>query len=296
MNPERAAINSLDNRKRIDEIKETAQLLLPTYGKIAEIMEKISIHPENFENLYGAETIQADRQYVARMKEKFKQEDDEAGPNGLTKGDIRKIAEILEFQIIRGINQGLWLPGCTATKTTEYDDIRHGVDLVLTYEKDLRIENMGIGVDVSFSHNLQNKFQRIKDEIDSYDTTKDGQLGVVKYFHQRKTGFRGELSNLPRVVIALDIGVMKDLARAKEGGKDHMARHSILSEMEMQLAVFADYAQKQNPACLDHIMRAQNFVRGLINELNTKEILQNSQYEKNIRIQEAVEKGLSLFR
>lgn len=295
MNPENAAMRSLDRRKRIDEIEQAARKLLPLHKQIAPLMEKIAIHPSGFENLYDREVMASDAHYVEHMKKIFAAQANEAGPNGLTKGEIRDLAEILEFQIIRGINEANWLPYVTAMKTAEYDDIKNGVDLVLIYEKGLQMGHMGMGVDISFSHNLRNKFQRIKDEIDAYDGEHD-QFGVVKYFHNRQTGYRGELSGLPRVVAALDVGTMEDLAHVKGGGPGHIAQHTIVSEMEHQLAVFADYARKNNPLCLDQIMRAQNFMHTLNDHFQSDEKLMSSEYRKNEKVQDAIEEGLSLFR
>jgi hypothetical protein len=156
---------------------------------------------------------------------------------------------------------------------------------------------MGMGIDVSFSHNLQKKFQRIKDEIDAYDG-KDNRLGRVKYFASEKMGFRGELSGLPRVVAALDTEIIEDLARTKNNNIGvHMARHEIILEMEHQLAVFADYARKlKKTECMDHIMRAQNFVRKVSLHLESERTAKDSGYNKNRKINDAVEEGLSLFR
>ena len=295
MNPESQAIHSLDQRRRMDDIKETAELLLPMHSKIAPLMEKIAIHPDRFEGLYDKEMLASDKRYVVRMKEIFAQEANNKGPNGLTNGEVRNLAEILEYQIINGINVGKWLPLCTATKTSEYDDIKNGVDLVLTYENQESISHLGMGVDITFSHNLDKKFKRIKDEIDNYDAD-ENLLGTVKYFHDRKTGNRSELASVPRVVVALDLGVMKDLSRVKEGGKGHIARHAIVTDMEHQLSVFSDYARENNPLCLDQIMRAQNFMRTMAGLLESEHTLEDSGYSKNIKMQDALERGLSIFR
>lgn len=229
------------------------------------------------------------------MNKIFKEEANHSGPNGLTQGEVRKLAEILEYQIISGINMGKWLPGCTAIKTSEYDDIKNGMDLVLSYGQGGQSSHMGLGVDISFSHNLDKKFKRIKNEIDNYDG-EHNVLGEVKYFSDRKTGNRTGLSGIPRVVAALDIGVMEDLSKIKDGGAGHIARHTLIREMEAQLAVFADYAREKNPLCLDTIMRAQNLMHTMSTMLRSEDTLHNSEYSKNNKMQDAVERGLSIFR
>jgi hypothetical protein len=111
-------------------------------------------------------------------------------------------------------------------------------------------------------------------------------------------GFRGELSGMPRVVAALDTEVIEDLARTKNDRIGaHMARHEIVLEMEQQLAVFADYARRlRKTECMDHIMRAQNFMRKISLHLESERTVKDSGYNKNRKIKDAVEEGLSLFR
>jgi len=294
-NPEQSAINNLDSRKRPDDIKDTADLLLPMHDRVSQLMEQIAIKPEDFRDLYG-DGVDKDAQYVDKRKASFKTTENKEITAGLNEGEVRKLAEILEYQIIRGINVGKWLPFCTAVKTSEFDDIAHGVDMVIEFQKLTQYGHLGMGVDVSFSHNLQSKFQRIKDEIDNFDG-KNNRLGVVKYFNSEKTGMRGELSGLPRVVVALDIKIIEDLARVKNDDiPNHIVQHEVVLEIEHQLAVFADYAQMRNPLCLDQIMRAQNFMRTISLHLESEAQLKNSEYGKNRKIQEAVERGLTLFK
>lgn len=300
MDPERAAMNSLDRRSRGEDIRATADKLLPMHAKIAPMMEKMSAHPENFSELHDAETIASDLRYVARMKRKFAETEHQKAAGGLTEGEVRNLAEVAEFLIIRGINVGKWIPSFTAFKTAEVDDIGRGIDMVLIADGSIIGEGkpdayLGMGVDVSFSHNLENKFQRIKDEIDNFDADQND-LGVVRYFHNRKTGVRRELHDLPRVVAALDLGVMEDLARSKDNGKGHAARHAIILEMERQLAVFADYAKEHNPLCLYPIARAQYIVHKISLVTKSREVFGDSGYGKNAKMEAAIERGLALFR
>ncbi len=303
--PESAAIYNLDRKKRGDHIKETADLLLPLHPRIAAIMEKIAIKPEAFADLYGQESLDRDAAYVARRKAQFALEANKMGPNGLTHGETRNVAEILEYQVLRGINVGRWIPFGIAFKTADKDDIGGGIDLGLELQKDQQFSHLGLGIDISFSHNLQDKYLRIKQDIDTFGTvTYDefgrphkNQLGVIKYYISPNSGFRGELSCIPRAVVALDLGVLEDLSRTKNTEiAGHMAKHAIILEIEHQLAVYADYARRTNPACLDHIMRAQNFVHMMAIATDSKEKLKRSEYHKNDKIEEAQERGLDLFR
>ncbi|OIP77115.1 MAG: hypothetical protein AUK16_02525 [Parcubacteria group bacterium CG2_30_44_11] len=306
MNPEMAAINNLDSRKRGDDIKDTLDLLLPIYPKVAQIMDKISIKRADFIDLYGEESINRDNAYVAKREAQFAAEANDAGPNGLTKGETKKIGTIAEFQLIRGINMGMWLPGMCAQKTDPADDIGGGFDSVLEYHSEHTSSHIGLGVDVSFSHNLQDKYRRAKDDIDKFGTTTTdtsgrttlNQLGKVKYYKSKESGFRGELTGLPRTVVALDLGIIEDLARTKNNNqlRVHIAKHTVILQIEHQLAVYADYAEKVNPACLDKILRAQTLIKMISKVTNSHEIVKQSGYHKNDQIEEAIDRGLALFR
>ncbi len=296
MNPEQSAIRNLDSQTRMDKIRDTTNLLLPLHDKIAPVMKQIAIKPEQLADLYGEDMLRRDAEYVQTRNLQFKSGENQVVADGLTSGEVRKLAEVLEYQIIRGINIGNWIPFCSAIKTSEYDDIANGVDMVMEFQKSQQLGHLGLGIDISFSHNLHNKFQRIKNEIDAYDGARN-RLGTVKYYQSHQTGIRGELSGLPRSVIALDIGVIEDLARTKGTGMaNHMAKHTIITEMEQQLAVFADYAHKHNRRCYEQIMRAQNFMRVISEHTKSQQTLADSGYEKNRKVQEAIERGLDLFR
>ena len=295
MNPEKSAMNNLDARRRHDDIADTAEMLLPSHDKIASMMEKISIKTEDFIDLYSEEGIARDNRYVAGRHEDFAKQSKDTMPNGLTFGEVRNLAEILEYQIIKGINGHNWIPLCQAIKTSEYDDIANGVDLVLEFQDKHHVNHLGMGIDISFSRNLTKKFERIKNEIDSYDG-KENRMGVVKYFNSQKTGMRGELSGLPRVVAALDLGVMEDMAKAPKSMEGHIAKHAIITEMEHQLNVFAKYAERKNPACAERIYTAQNFIKVISTHFDSEEKLARSEYQKNNKIQDAILEGLEMFR
>lgn len=296
MNPEWAAINKIDAEKRPDHIKRTAEQLLPLHPQVETTLEKISLKLEDFSDLYGEDVIAKDQAHVESLKQAFANKRNISFIEGLTEGDVKKLSEILEFQIIKGFNVGRWIPFCRAIKTSEFDDFVNGVDMVVEFQKSEQYGHFGMGVDISFSHQLQHKFERIKKEIDSYDG-KAHRLGRVKYFNSPQTGIRGELSGLPRVVVALDVGVMEDLAHTKgDGYANHIARHAVILEIEHQLAVFADYASKHNKACLDQILRTQNLIHAISLHMASEQKLDASEYRKNRKIQESIERGLDMFR
>lgn len=213
MNPERAAIRNLDSRNRTHDIADTSRLLLGQQEKVEAYMSKAALNPNQFRDLYGNEAVNDDLAYVEMRKRQFEKTAKRQYNEFLTEGDVRKLAERAEFEIFRGINSGNWIPMVKAFKTSEYDDIKWGVDMVLEFQNKEAFGHVGLGVDVTFAQDILKKFQRIKDDIDKFDGEKH-LLSRVKYFQSPKLGFRGELNQLTRVVIAIDLPMLEDMARA----------------------------------------------------------------------------------
>ncbi len=297
MNPEQAAIRNLDRRKRTDDIQEAADKLLRNSEHVHQILNELAFQPEDFSNLYGADSIKDDLRYVRNRHEDFRDSDRVAVTEDLTRGDIRKLAERVEYEVIRGINAGHWFEGMGAHKTSEYDDIKNGVDIVLETLEGNSYGHLGLGVDVTFSKDVLAKFRRIKDEIDAYDG-KDNRLAVVKYFSSENTGVRGELHSMARAVVAVDLPMLRDMTRLKDADAlhDHISKHVTILEIVEQLTTFIEYANEKNPAAAKHLQRSLDFVRSIADKLDSERKVEQSEYLKNRRADEAIEEGLALFR
>lgn len=302
MSPEQAAINSLDRRTRGQEIARSAERLLPIYEQVHRYMDKVRIQPESLlipddpNDLYTPEMIARDNKEVERLKAEFAARDRMPGPNGLTMGQVRQLSEISEFQVLRGLNAGNWMPYCRGIVPSEFDDYKNGMDMVVEFAPPNadQANHFGMGIDVSFSHDLLGKFERIKREIDNFDGEKN-RLGVVKYF--KSPGNRGELNGIARVVGALDLPVLEDLSRTKNDRlRGHIAGHTLVTDMERQLETFTDYAMEANPAAVPNLERARRTVSALSSHMHSAEAVENSDYQKNRDVEEAINEGLSIFK
>ena len=297
-NPEFAAMRNLDNQSRSEEIRASVERLVPHHDRVDRALKDIEIKPEDFSDLYSEERIAQDGVYVTDREARFAQTDQEAlpGTHGLTRGDVRKLSDIAEFSVIKGLNQGQWIPYCGAIKTSRYDDIANGVDSVLEFAPPGQFANFGLSIDVSFSQNLASKFERIKKEIDRFDPEDDqNQLGYIRYFKSDKSGHKGRLTGLPRVVMALDTKVVEDLYRIKDV-RGHVARHEVVRELEEQLAVFTQYAGDTGSGAYDKLQRAQNFVEVISQHLGSEEALKRAEYTKNNQASESIKRGLQIFQ
>jgi hypothetical protein len=281
-NPERNAMNNLDRRTRGTTIEESVQALLPLHEQARRETNKIAIDHRDFADLYSQQSIDHDSAYIANREKDFEV------------NNVTRLSEIAEYQIIKGLNEGHWIPNCEAIKTSRYDDIHNGVDMVIEFSPENgTVGQIGLGVDISFSLDLGKKFLRIKQEIDTFDNDKN-RLAVVKYY-KSKSGFRGELSGIPRVVAALDVGVLQDISHSRRSA-DHIARHILIEEIRHQLDVLTEYAARVNPACVPNLERGEKFITTISEQLKSTRTLAQSEYLKNRKIDDAIERNLNMFK
>lgn len=120
--------------------------------------------------------------------------------------------------------------------------------------------HLALAIDVTFSPNIRDKFERIREEIDR------GDLATVKYFHSDYMHFRGQLSKVPRVIIGADCRTVKELADLWLNDKkrklgEHQIQFQILDEILLQLKIFRAYAERKGQADLVDIYgRAEELV------------------------------------
>ena len=294
-NPEHAAMQSVDGQTRADDIKATTEVLLGRHEHAAEQLRRVAIDPKDFEDLYSPEGVAKDLRYVEHRKDQFRESDTfYDNKSGLTSLETRQLAEVAEYNVLRGLNVHQWLPACRGRKTSEYDDIYNGIDIVLEYNDKNMSNHLGLAVDITYSQNLSEKFDRVKREIDAFDGT-DNRMGVVKYFQSPSSGFRGELSGLPRVVTALDTGVLQDLAKSSSA-ETHISRHIVVAEMLKQLTVYDTYAAARNPAAQPSISRAHRLLSFIDDVLHSRQTIEDSEYVKNRRMDTEIADNLRKFR
>jgi len=220
---------------RMDGEFEKRPVIIEAHERVMKTFEEDSIKPVEFSELYGEDVIARDLAYVSHMKAKF------------GAGDRAKLAsEIMEGIIYDQSERSDWLgPHAHTIKTSEYDDIANGVDLVVEFdEPEKSKKHLALGVDATFgSQNLEKKFLRIKEEIDS------GKLANIKYFRSQDGSFMGQLSKVPRVVTGVDQEHLLDLAGTWAQGLNkelgvHPAQRLILAQIAQQLKTYGAYAER----------------------------------------------------
>ncbi|OGI70500.1 hypothetical protein A3A09_02630 [Candidatus Nomurabacteria bacterium RIFCSPLOWO2_01_FULL_42_20] len=213
------------------------------YKKAERMLNKFAIKTENFYDLYGRENVEKDLEYVKKMKSIFEKESSSEA------GVLKRMSILFETIIFDRSERSEWLGRDVVTiKTSHYDDIANGVDLVAEFlikEEKESFSHLAFAVDVTFSAETDQKLKKIKKEIE------EGKLSTVKYFESEHVEFRGQMENLPRVVIAASAKTVEDLnelwlEKTKENTQklnSHFIQFQMLEEIISQLKTFRNYAE-----------------------------------------------------
>lgn len=232
------------------------------------IKKKEYVDIQKFSDLYGESVIEEDAKKVADLEKTFEKEDT------LEDKEAKKLADSFEILISQLAELENWLGEDMFLKeTSKFDDLFNGVDMVAELVKEGRFSHLGLAIDVTFSSNpatIGKKIKRITEEI------KRGVLAKVKYFDSEEADIRGELRNIPRVIIGTDRETLNELAdlwlrrntlrESKFKGdltdaavaavdkelkainlqlRNHRVQSHILKQVEFQLEKFSNFAEEQ---------------------------------------------------
>ncbi len=262
---------------------------------LAEMRGEILRHQiriEDFSDIYGASEIAEDRERVERFEREFTAR---ATPDIL---NARRLASVFEGIFHRGAHEYKWLGNSAhVIKASDFDDHENGVDGVVEFRKEGggAAEHLAIGIDVTYSNLLAQKFDKIKTDI------VQGKLGVVRYFHSGN--FRGELSNVPRVIVGAEYRHVIELCRDMFATKDaeRLSRHPFqilqLKQIRLQLDAFAGYAARHGLKDIEAIYRRDaEIVRTILQEKSVKEGIRLGGEWESDRVFLAIQKELEKLK
>jgi hypothetical protein len=242
---ERAADEEIEeiNNKKAYEMAEAA-------------LKKDAVHEEDFADLYGEENVRRDLERVAEAERVFRQE---STPQSEL---LKKYSTIFEWTINERAELGDYFGENAFTRrASRYDDIVNGVDTILEFRSNpneaKQASYLTLGIDDTFSTNAEvqeKKLRRIRSKIDS------GELTQVKYFSSDYMNFRGELRNVPLIVLGAELRMVAQLrdlmlSRDNKSLDLHPIQHLLLQEAKMETGVFSGYAKRVGRADLAEIYR-----------------------------------------
>ncbi len=203
-----------------------------------EIIKRTQIKEADFQELYGKEEIERDSNYVEKRTNDFKNSNQENSENA-------KLGEI--FEAITAVAREWFGKNTQTIKTSRYDDIANGIDLIAELSKDeegIFVGEIGLAIDVTFSNEFEDKLEKIRKEID------EDRLPKIKYFESKKRKIKGQLSDVVRVVITASketvLELSETLISATKNPKilfENQFQFQALEEIIIQLKTYQRYAQ-----------------------------------------------------
>ena len=253
------------------------------YEKSKKLIEGDMISMDDFKGFYDKQVLRKDKNYVREREKNFKER---TGDEKM----IDKLAIMLEGIFYEQVELSDWMgPNTFTIKTSRFDDIYNGVDCVLEFQEP-DSPYLALAVDLTISDDLSGKFKRIKEEI------KKGYLARVKYFISDRAEiskdqpsaflgknscycspyqYRGELLNIPRIIIGISRKTVMDLGflwieNKKKKLAHHWVQFQILDEIIIQLGQFKRFAQKANQGKLVRVYsQIEKVVSKIIDDKNS---------------------------
>lgn len=230
--------------------QRVGMVLLPEAQKRAEeVFATQRIKESDFADLYGADVIEEDKR---RLHEREMEIDDlfraDARGHEVESKNTLELASVFEAVMV---SRSSWFGMPTNTRTyatTKFDNVFHGVDAIVEkVSPGQGSTELGLGIDMTFGKNIEvikRKIEKIKRHIDQ------GELTRVKYFKSKQRAMRGELSELPLVVVGSTADTARELTNLfarREDAKleEHQVQFQIMEEIIIQCEYFAGYARAQ---------------------------------------------------
>jgi hypothetical protein len=207
------------------------------FQKAERIISAHSIKVADFSDLYGKSGIEGNQILVDKKLSGAKNE------SSVREKESKRYADTLEAMVFTGVDENKWMgPDATPIKTSDYDDIENKVDMVIEFIMREGAAHLALAVDVTFDSLFGHKYRKIEEEIVR------GELSKVKYFKSEKMHLRGELKNIPRVVVGIDIKNIREMIKPWiDGNKNVLDNHPIqfliLEEIRLQLKFYKKFAE-----------------------------------------------------
>lgn len=221
-------------QKKVQDMKD---------GALLEEDFEIQKHGDQYRGLYDTKEVLNDKKDVIRLKSSFKEKEkkryeSESSHTVKMFEDRRVTAEYLEalfYEKLGGADG--WIPNSFVYKTSEFDDIKNGIDFVIELEED----HFGLAIDVT----LTNQSKEIISKLKAIQLLIDrGQFQEVKYYESPQ----GKQGSVPVAIVALDYKHAVQALKFWADGEDkllskHPTRVKAWLETREQFDAFSSYAE-----------------------------------------------------
>lgn len=302
------------SQKQPDYFAERGELTtkeIDLLTRLADYIEAQRVRISRFEKstLISQEAINEDSAKARRQRQKNKEGDDFLRHKDLEKFFATKRGVLAEGAIIYGMQRGNWFgENSQIVVASEYDDYFNRVDAIVEFGVE---KQLALGIDTTISRDkIEGKLKEILDDVE------DGKLATIKYY--KSDSFEGSLLNVPLCVVGASRTASASLARnvahleidivrekeeqAHKEIQEHQIQFTILLQIEMQLAVFIHFAEKNGHKYLVPKLKGDLIkIREVIKEKFPKDKIQNQkiravaeQDEVSRLIRQALEIALSV--
>lgn len=221
--------------------------------------KKKTIDIDTFSDHYSKESIESDKKFVDERKQRYAKE--------RTDGDVR--GELFEAIVADQISNSDWMgKDADSTFSTDYDDYRNGIDIIVEFEREEGDMHLALAIDVTESpRKMLEKLKNIKAAI------RTGSLGHLKYFKSKH--LREKMRGIPHVVVGAGYEVLGNISElllrfkrlqatieeSRKSGQsaseeralaeftkvrsavaEHPLQGMLLNEIKLQLESFREYA------------------------------------------------------
>lgn len=204
---------------------------------------------------YNQEAIDRIEAQVNGVEELFQQELDRLPEDVRQKVERAKmLADTLEGIIL---NVKSWFgPTSNIYPTTRYDDYFNGVDLVAERTQGGASNHNGFALDITYAgyNAIHKKINRIVERL------KKGEMGRVAFFKSNDGRYKGQLNQIPLVVIGVDGNTMRGLVNMFAENQDedienHQVQFQITEQVLMQCDFFIKLAETLEDKNLGKIIK-----------------------------------------
>lgn len=268
------------NEAELEQIYEKSLLL----GKkeTAEQIEETDEYYSQFAKLVkgGEEEIKKDIESFKELKKTFEKNNSQLEASKAQKAEqAKKVATIVERAIVHSVSNLEWYgEDVSIEPTSQFDDIKRGVDDVLQIRKEEADSFLGLGIDVTYRGLLSEQYRHKLFTL--LKSIQDGYSTKIKYFKNHQGECMREFS-VPKTILFFDTGDVKDLvnmvknidnSEIMDGYKNSPMKFKVLNQMLIQCEILASFAEEfQNP-----VFRKYQEIVSTIKELSWK----NSEIKK----------------
>lgn len=202
---------------------------------------------------YTQEAMDRIEAQVVGAEEFFKKELDNLPEDVREKVERAKmLADTLEGIIL---NVKTWFgPTSSIYPTTRYDDYFNGVDLVAERTQGAAVNHNGFALDITYAgyNAILKKINRIAERL------KKGEMGKVTFFKSNDGRYKGQLNQIPLVVIGVDGNTMRSLVNMfAEGEDEKIENHQVQFQITEQVLMQCDFFIKLADTLEDKVVAKQ---------------------------------------